>query len=103
MTRRARDSDYLLLGVSPRATRPELLSAYRRRARELHPDVRPDDPQADDRFRDLDEAYRAVDHAAAAPPRPRPAVRLVTRGPRAEPEPLIRATPTVVRPWPGGG
>lgn len=104
MARRARDSDFLLLGVSPRASRPELLSAFRRRARELHPDVRPDDPQAHERFRDLAEAYRAADHAAATAPQPRAAVRLEAREqPPAAPEPPIRATPTVVRPWPRSG
>ncbi|MGA0218787.1 MAG: molecular chaperone DnaJ, partial [Ilumatobacteraceae bacterium] len=37
--------------------------AYRRRARDLHPDANPDDPQAEDRFKELAVAYQVLSDA----------------------------------------
>jgi len=48
---------YLLLGVSRQASRPEITRAYRRAARETHPDNRPGDPSAATRFSALSDAY----------------------------------------------
>lgn len=47
---------YAILGVSSSATQSEIQAAYRRRARELHPDVNTD-PDAEDRFKRLVDAY----------------------------------------------
>ena len=97
-----------LLGVSPAASPAELLSAFRRKARDVHPDVRPDDSQAQAQFQELADAYRAAAaHAALPKRRPRPmGVTLRTRREaEREAEPPIRATPTVVGPptkRPGG-
>jgi molecular chaperone DnaJ len=48
---------YDVLGVQRRATADELKSAYRKKAKELHPDRNPDDPKADQKFKELNEAY----------------------------------------------
>jgi molecular chaperone DnaJ len=50
---------YELLGVSRRATAEEIKRAYRRRARELHPDANPD-PQAENQFKGLARAYEVL-------------------------------------------
>lgn len=51
---------YALLGVTPGATPEEIRQAYRLRARELHPDARPDDPETAERFKAVAEAYRIL-------------------------------------------
>ena len=44
---------YTLLGVKPDATESEIKKAYFRLARDCHPDKRPDDPNATERFQQL--------------------------------------------------
>lgn len=51
---------YQVLGVSKEASADELKKAYRRLARENHPDANPNDPEAEQRFKDVGEAYAVV-------------------------------------------
>ena len=53
---------YALLGVSREASDAEIKKAFRAKARELHPDVN-DAPDAQERFRDVAEAYEVISNA----------------------------------------
>ena len=55
-----RSEYYKILGVSPNASEQEIKSAYRRLAREVHPDVNPGDVEAEERFKQINEAYNAL-------------------------------------------
>jgi molecular chaperone DnaJ len=50
---------YRILGVRRDATAEEIKRAYRKKARELHPDVNPD-PEAQHRFKDVSAAYEVL-------------------------------------------
>jgi hypothetical protein len=51
---------YAELGVTTTATRDEITAAYRARARVLHPDTGPTDPEAEARFVRVSTAYRVL-------------------------------------------
>ena len=51
---------YNVLGVDKKATEKEIKSAFRKLARQCHPDMNPDDPSAESRFKDINEAYEVL-------------------------------------------
>lgn len=51
---------YKTLGVSRNATEKEIKAAYRKLARKYHPDVNPGEPGAEERFKEISEAYEVL-------------------------------------------
>lgn len=51
---------YRVLGVGRDVSEEELRRRYRKLAREYHPDVNPDDPRAEERFKEVSFAYEVL-------------------------------------------
>lgn len=51
---------YEILGLERDATADDIKKSFRVLARETHPDANPDDPTAEERFRDIAEAYEVL-------------------------------------------
>ena len=51
---------YAVLGVGRQVNDEELRKQYRKLAREFHPDVNPDDPQAEERFKEVSFAHEIL-------------------------------------------
>lgn len=56
----AKQDYYALLGVSRSATDEEIKKAYRKLAIQYHPDRNPDDKKAEDKFKEITEAYETL-------------------------------------------
>src|SRR5438128_1681655 len=54
---------YATLGVSKTATADEIKKAYRKLAKKLHPDVNPGDKKAEERFKEVNQAFEALGDA----------------------------------------
>lgn len=48
---------YQILDISKDASVDEIKKAYRRLARQFHPDVNPGSKEAEEKFKDINEAY----------------------------------------------
>ena len=51
---------YEVLGVSKSASEAEIKSAFRKKAKEFHPDLNKDNPEAADKFKEAQEAYSVL-------------------------------------------
>ena len=87
-------SHYRTLGVDPQATDDEIRAAYRRLAKKYHPDANKDDPRAEENFKRISEAYRALSDPSVRsplgkrqdPPKPSPPAEKPFAKPRAPEE-----------------
>ena len=55
------DDLYAALDVTPDATQTEIREGFFRMAKKFHPDINRDDPEAGDKFRRIQEAYKVME------------------------------------------
>lgn len=54
---------YEVMGVDRNASQDQIKKAYRKKAKECHPDFHPDDPEAEAKFKELNEANEVLSDA----------------------------------------
>ena len=54
---------YKILGVERKATDDDIRKAYRKLAKQYHPDYNPNNKQSEDRFKEINEAYEVLSDA----------------------------------------
>lgn len=82
---------YRILGVAPDASQPEIKKAYRRKAREMHPDLDPGNPWAEDEFKELSAAYQLLSDPVRRAQYDRGEVDTEGRRRRTKPDPKPKA------------
>jgi DnaJ-class molecular chaperone len=51
---------YELLGLTKEASEDDIQRAHRKLVREYHPDANPEDPRAEERFKEIQQAYEVL-------------------------------------------
>lgn len=51
---------YEVLGIQKGASEDEIKKAYKKKAREYHPDLHPDDPSCEEKMKEVNEAYEVL-------------------------------------------
>lgn len=98
------DQCYRILGLGPGVSLADVKVAYRKLARQYHPDVNPGNPEAHQKFIEITQAYdrlleflqsqpRTSSYSAPVPP-PEPVIRV--QRPAAPPPPPVAPPPPVV-------
>lgn len=59
---------YTVLGISPGASQEEIKAAYRKLAKQYHPDLHPGDAAAAARMNEINQAYEALKNPGSANP-----------------------------------
>ncbi len=54
---------YEVLGIQKGASEDDIKKAYKKKAREYHPDLHPDDPTCEDKMKEVNEAYEVLSDA----------------------------------------
>lgn len=54
---------YEVLGIQKGASEDEIKKAFKKKAREFHPDLHPDDPSCEEKFKEVNEAYEVLSNA----------------------------------------
>src|SRR4051794_14367600 len=57
---RTNEDFYNLLGLSTEASQNDIQKAHRKLVRQEHPDANPEDPQAEERFKQIQQAYEVL-------------------------------------------
>jgi curved DNA-binding protein CbpA len=99
---------YQVLGLGPGATSADVTRAWRRLARVVHPDSRPGDPAAAERFRAVSDAYGLLSDPARRAAwddehRDLPVRRHASPGRQAAAGAALWPFPPVTAAWPGSG